>query len=151
MFVTRGKEKGKRGTVSFITAEGKGKAPPFARQKVFLGLCVVAPEASRGDLSIGDIGAMLAHSHHEGRRGSLKNAPSCELDVFLFFLQGSRATVERFFQVLNEPASCWSWMLQLFFDRSHFYLTANQGRHVSPLSQLVTSKQCERGHRSMSA
>lgn len=69
------KEKGKRGTVSFITAKGKGKAPSFVRQKVFLGLRVVAPEASQGDLSIANIAAMLTDSHHEGRPATLKKAP----------------------------------------------------------------------------
>lgn len=91
------KEKGKRGTVSFITAKGKGKAPSFARQKVFLGLRVVAPEASRGDLSIGDIAATLTDSHHERRPATLKKASFRKLYFFFFF--ASSTTIGRFLQV----------------------------------------------------
>lgn len=79
------KEKGRRGTVSFITAKGKGKAPSFARQKVFLGLRVVAPEASQRDLSIGDIAAAVTDSHQESRPATLKKAPFRELYLFSFF------------------------------------------------------------------
>lgn len=93
------KEEGKRGTVSFITAKGKGKASPFARRKVFLGLCLVAPGTSGSDLSITDVAAVLTDSHHEGQRGSLTKRLSVSSVSVLFFLCAFSATMERFSQV----------------------------------------------------
>lgn len=133
------KEKGKRGTVSFITGEGKGQGAVICAAKGLSGIALCCSWSLSG---------WFIDRRHRGHADGLSSrVPTRHPEKGLFpqalfihfFLFASSTTIGRFLQVKSvltwkKPASWCSRTVQIFFQISHFYLMTNQGRRVPPTS-----------------